>query len=295
VHGLRPGRRATVVETSELAEADRHLAAPVEGPPQRVGRGASPAPDGLSEDAPASDETPARPPRVHAVNCLRYLVYCALGLAALVGGVTMVSRYLEDRRLYVSTDNALVDGPLIQVGPSVAGRVRSVNVNVGDLVQSSQVVGTVDLGVVREVPLTGKPYLEYNGTKLEDVTAPISGVVVARDAHPGATLPAGATLVTIVDPRQLWVTANVEETFVRRVRPGQAVDVYVDSLGEHLDGEVMSVAQASAAVFSLAPPQNTTGNFTKIVQVQPVRIALKSLEPRLALGASVSVRIRAED
>src|SRR5207253_10273409 len=117
----------------------------------------------------------------------------------------------------------------------------------------------------------GQPKLEFRQTSdaLVEVTAPVDGVVVARNANTGDTVPAGQPLLTLVDPKQLWVNANVEETQVRRLQIGQPVDVHVDALETDLTGRVKAITPASAATFSLLPTQNNSGNFTKQTQLVP--------------------------
>jgi membrane fusion protein, multidrug efflux system len=95
--------------------------------------------------------------------------------------------------------------------------------------------------------------------------------------------------------RQLWVVANVEETSVSRVRPGQRVSVHVDTLNADLEGTVAAIVQASAQSFSPLPQQNLSGNYTKVTQLQPVKIVFDRPDPRLALGTSVEVKIRVAD
>jgi membrane fusion protein (multidrug efflux system) len=93
----------------------------------------------------------------------------------------------------------------------------------------------------------------------------------------------------------MWVTANVEETSIQHVRPGQPVTIHVDNLGLDLTGKVAGVSQASAQSFSPLPQQNVSGNFTKVAQLQPVKIWFDQPDPRLALGTSAEVRIRVVD
>jgi membrane fusion protein (multidrug efflux system) len=123
------------------------------------------------------------------------------------------------------------------------------------------------------------------------VVAPTNGVVVRRAANPGALIGADTSLVQVVDPARLWIVAHVEETLIRRVRPGQDVEVYIDSLDLRLPGKVEAIVQVSSAVFSPVPQQNLTGNYTRVVQLQPVKIGLLQTDPRLAIGTSASVRI----
>jgi membrane fusion protein, multidrug efflux system len=102
-------------------------------------------------------------------------------------------------------------------------------------------------------------------------------------------------LASLVPAHAIYIDANFKETHVARIKPGQRVLITVDALGDAvLEGVVESVSPASGSVFSLLPPDNATGNFTKIVQRVPVRIALPAdavQSGQLRLGMSVIVRI----
>ncbi len=115
----------------------------------------------------------------------------------------------------------------------------------------------------------------------------------------GNRVQAGQTLFAFVEP-DVWVVANFKETQLSKMRPGQAVELFLDAVpGQALHGTVDSVAPASGAEFALLPADNATGNFTKIVQRVPVKIVLdpetvRDLGGRLLPGLStvVDVRIR---
>jgi membrane fusion protein (multidrug efflux system) len=131
-----------------------------------------------------------------------------------------------------------------------------------------------------------------------EVRAPIDGVIGNRRARGGAYAQAGEQLLSIIPARGLWVDANFKESQVARLRPGQRAEVKADALpGRVLHGRIASLAPATGAQFSVLPPENATGNFTKIVQRVPVRIllddadsALGSLRPGLSVTASVDSR-----
>src|SRR5438270_8024371 len=139
------------------------------------------------------------------------------------------------------------------------------------------------------------PEFRARNDTLVEVRSTAAGVVVAHSANPGDTVTAGQSIPTAVDPNRLWVTANVEETKIRRVPPGQPVTVHVDNLNLDLPGKVAAIGQASAQSFSPLPQMNVSGNYTKVEQLQPVKIWLDRIDPRLALGTSVEVRIRVVD
>jgi membrane fusion protein (multidrug efflux system) len=107
------------------------------------------------------------------------------------------------------------------------------------------------------------------------VRAPIDGVIGNRLAQVGTYVSPGSYLLTIVPDKGLWVDANFKEDQLRHMADGQAATVYTDVAPDvPLKGHVTSLGPATGAIFSVIPPQNATGNFTKIVQRVPVRIAI---------------------
>ena len=128
------------------------------------------------------------------------------------------------------------------------------------------------------------------------ITAPAAGTVGDKSVEPGTQVQTGTPLMAIVG-KDFWVMANFKETQVADIRPGEPVIVTVDSLGgETLTGKVESISPASGSQFSLLPPDNATGNFTKVVQRIPVKISLdpSSIEgdlSRLSPGMSATVSV----
>jgi membrane fusion protein (multidrug efflux system) len=127
------------------------------------------------------------------------------------------------------------------------------------------------------------------------ITAPAAGVVAKRTAETGALVQPGQSLMSIVPDREVWVTANLKETQLSHVRVGDPVEFEVDAYpGKKFSGKVESLSPATGARFSLLPPDNATGNFTKVVQRVPVKIAVDqpsdSTHP-LRPGMSVNVEI----
>jgi multidrug resistance efflux pump len=222
------------------------------------------------------------------------LVLGLLAVVAVVGAGMTGYRWWLDSQLYVSTDNAQITGRLIQVGGTSAGRVAEVRYDVGAPIRKDTVVAAIYAPVPVGTTANGQPKLEFRQTSdaLVEVTAPVDGVVIARNANAGDTVPAGQPLLTLVDPKQLWINANVEETVVKRLQVGQPVEIHVDALDATVSGHVKAITPASAATFSLLPSQNTAGNFTKQTQLVPVKIELDQPEPRLSIGTSVEVKIR---
>ncbi|MDD1959804.1 HlyD family secretion protein, partial [Pseudomonas sp. 39004] len=141
---------------------------------------------------------------------------------------------------------------------------------------------------------------ELNLTRCE-IRAPISGTIGQRNARNGQVVQAGAYLLSIVPDEDIWVQANFKETQIGRMQPGQRAELLFDSYPDTpVEGRVNSLFAASGAQFSLLPPDNATGNFTKVVQRIPVKLTFSADNPlrgRIRPGMSVTatVDIRAED
>jgi len=123
------------------------------------------------------------------------------------------------------------------------------------------------------------------------IVAPFDGVVGVRTVAVGQYVEPGAQLMAIVPLREVYITANYKETQLTDVRPGQPVTIDVDTFpGTTVHGTVESLAPASGENFALLPPDNATGNFTKIVQRIPIKIAIDKDDPLLgALRPGMSV------
>src|SRR5437762_10461896 len=128
------------------------------------------------------------------------------------------------------------------------------------------------------------------------VIAPSSGVVSKKTVELGQLVQAGQPLMTVVPLEDIWVTANLKETESADVTPGDSVEITVDAYkGKRFRGHVESISPATGAKFSLLPPDNATGNYTKVVQRLPVRVRIDSpvdSTARLRPGMSVEVTIK---
>ncbi|MGH7441594.1 MAG: HlyD family secretion protein [bacterium] len=122
--------------------------------------------------------------------------------------------------------------------------------------------------------------------------SPFAGVVVEKATDVGNHIETGQTAVTVADMDHAWVVANVEETDAEDLKPGQPVSISVDE-GGSLTGKVLDVDQATLSTFAMIPTESSSGNFIKLVQRIPVKIALDPHSGRiLRVGQSVEVHIK---
>jgi membrane fusion protein (multidrug efflux system) len=131
-----------------------------------------------------------------------------------------------------------------------------------------------------------------------EIRAPVDGKIGRKSIEKGMYIGAGQSLMTFVESKERWVIANFKETQLRKMRIGQEVEITVDAVGDKIfKGHVDSFAPGSGSAFALIPPDNATGNFTKIVQRVPVKIVFESksisgFEDRVVPGLSAVVEVK---
>ena len=207
----------------------------------------------------------------------------------MVAVVALVTYYYwHMNHYYVISEDARINGDIYKVSPLVSGKILEIRVNEGDFIRKDGIIARLDNNST--LPVIADPDLTI-------VRAPASGLVIKKIAQVGEVAASGQTIIMLIDPDNLYVTANIEETKINRIRPGQRVDVAIDALpGRKFTGKVASVDEATMATFSLLPSANSSGNFTKVVQRIPVKIFLdqqnlKLTNKSLLLGANVTVKI----
>jgi multidrug resistance efflux pump len=256
----------------------------------------APPPATAAPPSPTHD-TPAAPGARRRTPMRRVLLVVA---PILVGVAAWLAYAIYREGLqYVSTDNAQLAGQAVQVGSINAGRLETVHVSVGSRVHRGDVLAEVALPSQTGTAQSGQPRLSFlgPGDSRVEVAAPLDGVVIAVSAAVGATLQPGQPIVAIVDPGQLWVTANIDETSIGRVKVGQGVQIHLDALNQDVPGKVQTIIPATASTFSLLPTSSGSGSFTKITQLVPVRIALflDAASQQSLLGSSAEIKIRVQD
>jgi membrane fusion protein (multidrug efflux system) len=159
-----------------------------------------------------------------------------------------------------------------------------------EVLQGSRKQRAADVEAAKATLASAKLKLGYTR-----ITAPFDGVVGERQVQPGDYVNIGTNLINVVPLPKVYVIANYKETQLTHVAPGQPVEITVDSFPrERLRGKVERIAPATGAQVALLPPDNATGNFTKVVQRIPVRIQLDDNQPlltRLVPGMSVVTSI----
>jgi membrane fusion protein (multidrug efflux system) len=180
----------------------------------------------------------------------------------------------------------------IQSGASRLTEVRLNNPRQLDTRKANLAVRQAALDVARAQLEQAELNLSY--TK---VLAPVDGIAGKKSVNVGDRVQPGQQLAAITQTGRLWITANFRETQLARLKPGQRASIYVDAIGRDVEGTVESIGAATGARFSLLPPENATGNYVKVVQRLPVRIAIGPGQPgidRLRPGMSVEPKVRVQ-
>ena len=136
--------------------------------------------------------------------------------------------------------------------------------------------------------------LEFQKLDLSDRTikSPLQGVVDKTFVKVGEYVMPGQRLALIHNPEKIWIEANIKETQIRKLKIGQRVELGVDAYPDiAFEGKVLSIGNATTSEFALLPTPNPSGNFTKITQRLPVRIAIQQKEGLLRPGMMVEVNI----
>jgi len=171
----------------------------------------------------------------------------------------------------------------------------------GGLSQSRAAIAGTDIARNPDV-LAAEAQLRYAAISKSHmrIVAPVDGVIAQRTVQVGQQIAAGAPLMAVVPLHSVWIDANFKEVQLARMRVGQPVEVDTDIYGSDVvyHGHIEGVGAGSGSAFALLPPQNASGNWIKVVQRVPVRIAL---EPRelaqhpLRIGLSVQVKADVRD
>jgi multidrug resistance efflux pump len=238
-----------------------------------------------TSEAVQTIETESEPPiataaRRRSVSRRTKIALTVIIVIALVATGGLVGSWALNNSLYVSTDNAQIDGVQLLVNAPTSGTLVNWSVDMGSTISAGQEVGRIAVQA---------GYMQPQVT----VRAPASGIVAVNNGVNGAFVTAGTQLAIAYDPGAVFVTARIDETKINDVHVGQVVDIAVDAFsGTPLEGRVVEIKTGAAGVFSLFGQSNTTGNFQKVTQVIPVKIAIDD-RSGLALvpGMNVTAKI----
>ncbi len=225
----------------------------------------------------------------------KQVIIIVLAIAVVAIGA-IVGYYAYQGARYVATDDARVAADVVSVSPEIVGKLLEWRVKEGDMVAKDDVLGRQDLGsALTSGALNPQAMGSVAGVVAEKAVlkAPIGGQVILSTGVVGELAAPGMSLAMIADTDNLYFSANIKDGDITRVRIGQPVDISVDAIhGRSFHGRVQTIGRATSSTFSLLPAQNSGGNYTKVVQVIPIKVSiLDQGSARLMVGMNAYVRI----
>lgn len=217
-------------------------------------------------------------------------------LLLLAGGGFGLYYSLYQGSHFFYTENASVSADMVTITPEVTGKVETWNVKVGDDVKAGQILGRQDISSLITSSAINSQALSTTADALAskaNIKSPIDGKVISSDVVRGEVVAPGLGIATIADTTNIYIKANIEETSIFKIIPGQKVDIRVDAYpGRQFTGYVENVGQATESVFSVFPSLNTSGTYSKVTQLIPVKINIVNEDNlRFLPGMNANVKI----
>ncbi|GAA0077447.1 hypothetical protein UT300005_18250 [Clostridium sp. CTA-5] len=201
-----------------------------------------------------------------------------IAMVMALGGI--VFYYWYENTYYVSTEDARVSGDLVNVTPQITGKLLELNVAEGDTVTKNEILARQDMN--------GLPDTSVEQSLMR---SPINGVVVKKQGSVGEFLGAGQSVITLIDPSKLYITTNIEETKLGKIKIGQPVEITIDQYdSKKFTGKVRSIGEVANSALSILP-SSTSGTFTKVVQRVAVKIELDDFDSKILPGTNAVVKI----
>jgi multidrug resistance efflux pump len=221
-----------------------------------------------------------------------------LGLLILIVVVAgaIVFYYWDQGRRYVKTEDARISANIVTVSPLISGKITSLKVKEGDFVNAGDTLGWQETGTMASSSAVSTNNLNPVGSVTvgkADITAPISGQIIKLSAVQGQIVSPGQSLAVIADTQDLYVSANIEETAIEKVKVGQDVEISIDALqNKKVMGKVEEIGRATTSTFSVIPTQSSNGSFTKVIQLIPIKIRFPGINKlNLLPGMNAEIKI----
>jgi multidrug resistance efflux pump len=195
-----------------------------------------------------------------------------------LGGI--VAYYWYENTYYVSTEDARVSADLVSVTPQITGKLLELNISEGDTVSKNEILARQDMN--------GLPDTSVEQSLMR---SPINGVIVKKQGTVGELLSTGQSVISLIDSSKLYITADIEETKLGKIKVGQPVEITIDQYdSKNFAGKVKSIGEVSNSALSILPA-STSGTFTKVVQRVAVKIELDGFDSKILPGTNAVVKI----
>lgn len=195
-------------------------------------------------------------------------------IVVLIVGLGIAGYFIYEGNFYYQTDNAKVDAMISQLTAKASGKLERLYVIQGEVVTAGQVLARVENGAL--------------------IKSPLDGTVINVNAAEGDYVTPSDVVVVVAKTSDVYITANVEETNILQIHPGQSVTVSLDAYGQNFDGYVAEVSTVTSTKLSGAVSSFTTsGTYTKVTQLIPIKIKLfDDIDLADIIGTNATVKIR---
>jgi len=212
----------------------------------------------------------------------RKIILSILIVLLVISGGTLGYYYWYQGTHFVKTEDARISATQYKVMPQITAELNHIDVEEGDVLKQNEPIAEQDVSGL-DSSMISKSVLR----------APIDGTVLKIYSKEHEIGTPSSPVAIMADMNDLYVSSNIEETDINRIKPGQVVDVSLDADGDYtIQGKIRKIGEASNSVFANIAATNTSGNFNKVTQRIPVEIALNvPKDMRLIPGTNVVVKI----
>ncbi|MEK4460581.1 hemolysin D [Paenibacillus peoriae] len=209
-------------------------------------------------------------------------IYAVLIVLFILSGGALGYYYWYQGTHYVTSEDARIAADQYKVMPLFTAKLNHIYVEEGDTLKQNEMIAVQDISG-----------LDSSSVNKAVIRAPIDGSVIKIYSQEQEIASPSSAVAIMTDMENLYVLTSIEETDISRIKPGTSVDVTLDAAeGQVIQGKVSKIGQASNSLFSVIPATNTSGNFNKVTQRVPVKIALNIPDDmQLIPGTNVKVRI----
>jgi multidrug resistance efflux pump len=197
-----------------------------------------------------------------------------MAIVIVLAGLGIAGYFIYKGNFYYQTDNAKVDAMVYQLTASASGKLEKLYVSQGEDVKAGQILAQVENGAL--------------------IRSPIDGTVIDVNLQEGDYVTPANILLVVANTSDIYITANVEETNILKIHPGQSATVSLDAYGRSFDGYVDEVDTVTSTKLSGSLTSFTTsGTYTKVTQLIPIKIRLlNAIDLADIIGTNATVKIR---
>jgi multidrug resistance efflux pump len=224
------------------------------------------------------------------------LIMLIIVVLIVAGGAFAIFYFNYQDTHFISTENASVSADMISVYPLVTGKLTEWSVKEGDMVKADQILGRQDTGTMVQSSAINSSALSSSADAVAskaDIKSPIDGMVVQNSVIAGQMVAPQSSVATVADMSDIYITANIEETNIFKIKEGQVVDISIDAYpGRSFTGYVSQISSVTNSVFNPFSNITTSGTFSKTTQLIPVKITITGTEDlTLKPGFNATVKI----